>query len=94
MRVLSLVQIIDLLTMAAAGALIGLMVLVAGRYMAEPVVVPAAILLHDSGEALPKHDEPDWVVETRRRAAAREIERQWHTSASDDVGTPGNGSPP
>src|SRR5688500_18408363 len=73
----------DLLISAAAAGAMALMVLVGGTMIGGPstsalVVVPGAIAQTvKPGLADAELDDADAVVATRRKAAAREIERQW-----------------
>ena len=79
----------ELAVSLAAAAVMAAMVLVAGAGLTEvaPISMSAQALQPRAGELWPVAidvDDSDAVVVTRRKAAAREIERQWHTYESTD----------
>jgi hypothetical protein len=79
----------ELAVSLAAAAVMAAMVLVAGAGLTEvaPISMSAPALQPRAGELWPVAidvDDSDAVVVTRRKAAAREIERQWHTYESTD----------
>ena len=79
----------ELAVSLAAAAVMAAMVLVAGAGLTEvaPISMSAPALQPRAGELWPVDidvDDSDAVVVTRRKVAAREIERQWHTYESTD----------
>lgn len=74
----------ELCELMAAGAFIALLVLLAGEEIGRAAAsVPAAAIQPVTAVSKPVHtdvniDSQDAVLTTRRKAAAREIERQWH----------------
>jgi len=81
----------ELAVSLAAAAVMAAMVLVAGAGLTEvapiSISMSAPALQPRAGEPWPvaiEVEDSDAVVVTRRKAAAREIERQWHTYESTD----------